>query len=191
MITEIPLDEFVQDKTNIYFYVYKPEHELATKSGKVYMHRYVMAKHLGRHLTSNEAVHHKDEDRTNNKIDNLELLSLSEHISQHMRERYTPIFVNCSECGKEFRCDEKRIKRSKSGRLFCSQNCLTIGQREFEIDKEELQDLVWSMPTTKIAKLLGVSDVAVAKRCKKLGVSKPPRGYWRKIQTGKINGPEA
>ena len=42
------------------------------------------------------------------------------------------------------------------------------------------------MSTVQVAKLLGVSDVAVAKRCKRLGIEKPPRGYWRKVETGKI-----
>jgi hypothetical protein len=50
--------------------------------------------------------------------------------------------------------------------------------RKFEITKEELQELVWQMPTTEIAKLYGVSDKAIEKRCKLLGVDKPPRGYW-------------
>lgn len=36
-------------------------------------HRLVMAKFLGRPLTKNETVHHIDGDRTNNKIDNLQL----------------------------------------------------------------------------------------------------------------------
>ena len=34
------------------------------------------------------------------------------------------------------------------------------------------------MSLVNVAKFYGVSDVAVAKRCKKLGVEKPPRGYW-------------
>ena len=36
------------------------------------------------------------------------------------------------------------------------------------------------MPVTEVAKLFGVSDQAVEKRCKLLGVKKPPRGYWAK-----------
>ena len=35
-------------------------------------------------------------------------------------------------------------------------------------------------PTTSIAKDLGVSDKAVEKHVKKLGLTKPPRGYWVK-----------
>ena len=58
--------------------------------------------------------------------------------------------------------------------------------RKFEIPKEELEELVWSMSTVRVAKLLGVSDVAIAKRCKLLGIEKPPRGYWAKVQYNKL-----
>jgi hypothetical protein len=37
------------------------------------------------------------------------------------------------------------------------------------------------MPTSKLCKELGVSDVAIGKRCKLLGIDKPPRGYWQKL----------
>ena len=50
--------------------------------------------------------------------------------------------------------------------------------------KEELEKLVWSKPTTQVAKDFGVSDKAIEKLCKKLDVEKPPRGYWAKIEEG-------
>ena len=53
-------------------------------------------------------------------------------------------------------------------------------RRRFEVTKEELDKLVWLMPTTEIAEKFQVSDKAVEKRCKLLGVEKPPRGYWQR-----------
>ncbi|MBK1827361.1 hypothetical protein [Haloferula rosea] len=32
---------------------------------------------------------------------------------------------------------------------------------------------------------LGVSDVAIAKRCRKLNIPRPPRGYWAKVEAGR------
>ena len=37
---------------------------------------------------------------------------------------------------------------------------------------------------TSVAASFDVSDKAIEKRCKRLEVVKPPRGYWAKIQTG-------
>lgn len=43
-----------------------------------------MEKHLGRKLRSDEVVHHKDGDKSNNSIENLEVMTLSEHSRFHM-----------------------------------------------------------------------------------------------------------
>ena len=46
-------------------------------------HRYIMEQYLGRELTRSEVVHHKDGDKANNDIENLELTTLSEHTRRH------------------------------------------------------------------------------------------------------------
>lgn len=46
--------------------------------------------------------------------------------------------------------------------------------------KEELEKILWELPTIQIGKKYGVSDNAVAKWAKSYGLSKPPRGYWQK-----------
>lgn len=43
-----------------------------------------------------------------------------------------------------------------------------------------LVDLVWSKPIINLAKDLQVSDKAIQKRCKKLKIKLPPRGFWLK-----------
>ena len=48
--------------------------------------------------------------------------------------------------------------------------------------KEELEKMVWSKPTTQIAKQFGVSDNAIAKWCEIYSIKKPSRGYWAKQQ---------
>lgn len=54
---------------------------------------------------------------------------------------------------------------------------------------QELERLVWSMPTTKIAELFGVSDSAIGKRCRQAGIKKPPAGFWARVEAGKIPHP--
>lgn len=55
---------------------------------------------------------------------------------------------------------------------------LPPNERLFDPTKGELKDMVWKMPMTRVAKHYGVSDVAIKKRCKAMGIETPPRGYW-------------
>lgn len=50
--------------------------------------------------------------------------------------------------------------------------------RQVKLSREELYALVWSKPMTKVAAGIGISDVALAKTCKRLGIPTPPQGYW-------------
>lgn len=58
-------------------------------------------------------------------------------------------------------------------------------RRGIQVTRQMLYDQVWSTPMTKVAKEYGISDVALAKICKKLTVPYPGRGYWRRKETGK------
>jgi hypothetical protein len=47
-------------------------------------------------------------------------------------------------------------------------------------NRKELYSKVWKFPMRVLAKEFGVSDVALAKTCKKLHIPVPGRGYWAK-----------
>lgn len=50
------------------------------------LHRVIMEKKLGRQLSRDEVVHHKDECRSNNNESNLEVMTRAEHTSHHRKE---------------------------------------------------------------------------------------------------------
>ena len=56
-------------------------------------HRYVMAKHLGRPLAADEAVHHVDGDRLNNALENLELWSTAQPAGQRVQDKVAHALV--------------------------------------------------------------------------------------------------
>jgi len=51
-------------------------------------------------------------------------------------------------------------------------------------DREELYEKVWKVPMLTLAKEYGVSNVALAKACRKRQVPVPGRGYWAKKAAG-------
>jgi len=70
-----------------YKFIWNPQHPYANNIGYVREHRLVMEKHLGRYLTNNEIVHHKNHDRLDNNLDNLMIISKSLHSSIHNKGR--------------------------------------------------------------------------------------------------------
>jgi hypothetical protein len=63
--------------------IYKPDHPNSKKDGYIFEHRYVMSEYLGRPLFKWEVVHHIDENKINNDISNLEVMTLPEHQRYH------------------------------------------------------------------------------------------------------------
>src|ERR1700733_2455560 len=60
----------------------------------------------------------------------------------------------------------------------------TLGQL-LHYTRHALYDLAWSTPMSTLAKDFGISDVALAKRCRAVDVPVPPRGYWARRAAGK------
>jgi len=122
-------------------------------------------------------LHHKDGNRYNNILANLMILCPTCHAqitngSNVGRKRNRPkkepsIPMLCAQCGSTYRV----MPHEAHVRKYCSQACLHAAQCKFNPTSDELLALFKGTPNyTKVAKHFGVTDNAVKKRCKKLGI---------------------
>lgn len=108
-------------------------------------HRYLMQKALGRTLLSNEIVHHKDGNKSNNDLSNLEILQRSEHSRMHTKERF-----------KNAEAREKvREKAKRNAALVYKKNVLNRDQ------VNEIRNLKGSMTQVKLAEKFNVSRCTI------------------------------
>ena len=81
------------------------------------LHRYLMECWLGRELTADEVVHHKNGDRLDNRIENLEVMTHQAHANHHNQRH--PITRMCDVCGVEYAPRPSKRATSKT----CSRDC--------------------------------------------------------------------
>ena len=132
------------------------------KRGKIFLHRLIWEANKGS-IPKGHHIHHKDGNKLNNAIENLECLSHAEHLRLHMTENKDKIHAwhrskkgrkflgekasklmaerpfkkfNCPKCGKDFESQNShRVK-------YCGINCQAAARRERGDDNEERKCLI-------------------------------------------------
>lgn len=87
--------------------------------------RYRMCVHLGRKLKRSEEVDHKDEDRLNDDLDNLQILSRKENTRKHAKHRGQAwLELRCPSCEVIFQRSKRATHLVKGGTFTaCGRKC--------------------------------------------------------------------
>ena len=106
----------------------EPPHPQVNANGLYPLHRVLAANMIGRPIASNEVVHHRDEDPSNNAPANLQVMTRAEHARLHA-PTVAVVECTCPVCSTGFSLKphkyRRRLKMSKHGVLFCSRSCGT------------------------------------------------------------------
>lgn len=112
---------------NGYYMIYKPEHLLAGGHGYIKEHRWIMEQSIGRILNREELVHHINHIKTDNRIENLMIISRSKHSSHHSQgiiiPNYQKKIISKAHKGNKYwlgkkHTEETKKKMSKSAKLI-------------------------------------------------------------------------
>ena len=97
--------------------------QLKVNGRRVLEHRYVMEQALRRPLLQSEQVHHINHDRLDNRLVNLELVTVAEH---GLRHTWQPIVKICVVCEQEFTPHKTKRARQQTCGSVCKRKLLSI-----------------------------------------------------------------
>jgi hypothetical protein len=99
-----------------------------------------------------------------------------------MKKHLTPVARRFGLMGFDIRTKEQKAEDQRREDEY---RRWTIRQLASRYDREKIYEEIWSEPIQRVAKRYDISDVGLAKVCKKLNIPRPGRGYWAIKAAGK------
>ena len=100
-------------------------------------HKYIYEFHYGR-LQQGIHVHHKNGNKSDNHIDNLEALTNSDHTQKHSKPAPTKTYI-CPWCGNSFERNDRIVRHNqkiqKKYGPFCNKSCGASWGREKQLGR--------------------------------------------------------
>lgn len=150
-----------------------------TKIRQKKLHREIMERHIGRELNANELVHHINEDRQDNRIENLKIVTHKEHAQIHLKVKRIILEFVCAFCGTEFKREMtpqklNYIKTHNQTKFFCSKECSHAHQikNKKSITKDEA-----TLIAKGIAEGLNMNQISKKYKIKYMTVYQERKGF--------------
>jgi ankyrin repeat protein len=99
-----------------------------------------------------------------------------------MKEHITPIARRLIGLGFDFRTSEQKAEDERQKEAYRQWALRELASR---YTREQIYKEIWSEPIQHVAKRYKISDVGLAKVCRKLNIPRPGRGYWAMKAAGK------
>lgn len=163
---------------NGYPIIYKPDNKHANRDGYMYEHTYIAEQKLGRELTDEEVVHHRDLDRSNSSPSNLIIFKTkADHSSFHAHGCNEQLLLELEDGTYIVSYLKKNICPICGGikdrhAELCISCYKAQGAHNRKIDasklpREELKNLIRTTSFVEIGKMYNVTDNAIRKWCDK------------------------
>ncbi len=137
----------------------------------IYEHQLVAHKAYGFLREKGIHVHHKNENHSDNRAENLQVMTVAEHAAHHKALTSPPIeLAFCPHCGEELELHTTR--KQKQTRVYCSNYCAKMDNRKTERPSAvELTSQIRTIRNFKaLGRMYGVSDNAVRNWARAYGI---------------------
>lgn len=140
-----------------------PEYKFVRCFGRnTTLHRAIVERSLGYRLPRSVHVHHINGDKTDNRLENLEVMSASDHGKLHSPQKHPSTSV-CAVCGVVFTPHKTKRARQKTCGNFCARQL--AAERRRKLSREQRTELLalreegWTQ--VALANRYGVTQSAV------------------------------